>query len=181
MKQGYSIVEAMVIVTIIGILATLGYSQFKYHVAKARQAEAKNNLKHLAMLQESYFMEHGKYSWMKSIGLKRKGSGAYACRTDRPGEEMLNELGFRPSNCEKLRYEYWMPPKWEYGAPLNEPQFKVTEKYIIRADNIPTDNSGIYIWPGCGKRDQMKVQYNPARKEEDIKHPFSSRNVLEAC
>ena len=186
MKQGFGIVEAMVVVTIIGILVALGYSRFNYHVAKTRQAEAKNILEHLVILQESYFMEHGKYSWMKSIGLKRKGDdgyGPHACHTDKPGEEMRNELGFRPSNCESLRYEYWMPRKCDSGPHppgrcYPEPAKPIegsSASYIIRADNIP-NRSGVYIWPGCEERDEWRVQ-----KDSNVHQANNNRKVLEVC
>ena len=100
----------MVIVTVIGILATLGYSRFNHHVAKTRQAEAKNNLNHLVSLQEVYLMEHGRYHFLRGVGLERgKKPAEWACSTDTPGKEMKNELGFRPNNCDELRYQYWSP------------------------------------------------------------------------
>ena len=178
MKQGFSIVEAMVIVTIIGILATLGYSRFSYHVAKVRQAEAKNNLEHIVMLQESFLIEHQRYSWLKSIGLKRLGGG-YSCGTGNPGEEMQNELGFRPSNCKELRYEYWMPPKWVGGVLLNEPRVAVdgaSPSYLIRADSFP-QHTKVFIWPDCNKRDMWKVH----KGVNEVKQTDDSRKILEVC
>ena len=178
MRQGFGIVEAMVVVTIIGILVALGYSRFNYHVAKVRQAEAKNNLEHIVMLQESFIIERQRYSWLKSIGLKRLGGG-HACGTGSPGEEMRNELGFRPSNCTELRYEYWMPPKWAGGVPLNEPRVKVdggSPSYLIRADSFP-QRTNVYIWPDCNERDMWKVQ----KGVNKVKQTDPNRNVLKVC
>ena len=176
MNQGFSIVEALVIIVIIGILATLGYSRYNYHVAKTRQSEAKHTLHHLIQLQESYLLEHNKYSWLKSIGLKK--GGGHACSKSTPGEEMMNELGFRPKNCKELRYEYWMPPdnddpsKPRHNIDGNPPVF------MIRADNIPS-RSGVYIWPDCNQRDWWKG-HSDGRVHQPYEHT-PPRNVLEAC
>ena len=176
MNKGFSIVEAMVIVTIIWILATIGYSRFNHHIAKTRQAEAKNNLHHLFSLQEVYMLEHNKYSWLKRIGLKK--GGGYACSTTTPGEEMLNDLGFRPKNCHKLRYEYWMPAK--HGDPTL-PREDLdgtrggTPRFIVRAENAP-QRSGVYIWPDCQARDAWKVGNGG-----NVHQQFPNRQVLKAC
>ena len=175
MKQGFSVVEAMVIVTIIGILSALVYSRFKHHIAKARQAEAKNTLEHLVILQESFIFENGKrYSWLKSIGLKRLGGG-YACGTITPGEEMLNELGFRPKNCTKLRYEYWMPGNGGSPPKPRVPIDGANPSFMIRADSFP-QRTNVFIWPDCNERDMWKVE-----KGNDVQQPQALRKVLEVC
>ena len=182
MNKGFSLVEALVIITIIGILATLVHSRFNYHVAKARQAEAKNTLEHLVILQESFILENRKrYSWLKSIGLKRLGGG-YACGTGTPGEEMLNELGFRPKNCRSLRYEYWMPGDGGSPPKPRVPIDGANPSFMIRADSFPNnyqppnDEHLKYIWPDCNKRDMWKVE-----KGNDVQQPEAQRKVLEVC
>ena len=195
-NQGFSLVEAMVIVTIIGILVTLGYSRFKYHIAKARQGEAKSNLIHITTLQEAYILEHNKYAVLstsvgtgwKGVGLRRnKTPKEYACDTDKPGEEMLNDLGFRPRNCRELRYEYWTAAGfigWEDDLTDNpthrayvtrHPDYK-EPAYQIRADSDPSFTKE-YIWPDCDVRDLWRVSYNNSIPEQG---PVS-RRVLENC
>ena len=191
MNYGFSIVEAIVIVAIIGILATLGYSRYIYHIAKSRQAEAKNNLNHLVSLQEVYLMEHGEYYYFGykktptvtdpspqtiGIGLRRNESPAErACSTSKPGKEMLNELGFRPSNCNELRYEYWSPNKAIVTA--NPPGFN------MRADSNPAMTE-VYVWPDCKNKDAWRVlDSNSPNKDNRIphQHHFPNRQVLKAC
>ena len=179
MKQGFSIVEAMVIVTIIGILATLGYSRFKHHIAKARQGEAKSNLVHIATLQEAYLLEHNQYALLsmpahgggkKGVGLRRNRSPKqYACSTSTPGEEMLNDLGFRPRNCTELRYEYWTAPGF-IGKEDDTPP-----KFLMRADSDPSFTKE-YIWPDCDVRDLWRI-YDTGVLEQGL----VSRRVLENC
>jgi len=175
MNTGFSAVEAIVALVVIGLLVTLGYSRYNYHVAKARQAEAKNTLEHLVVLQESFIIENRKrYSWLKSIGLKRLGGG-YACGVGNPGEEMLNELGFRPNNCRSLRYEYWMPANTLNPSKPRVPIDGTNPSFMIRADSFP-QRTNVFIWPDCNERDMWKVE-----KGNDVQQPDNNRKILEVC
>jgi len=61
-NRGFSLIELMVVVAIIGVLATLAVPRFQLFSAKARQSEAKTSLTALHTLQESYFMENNVYA-----------------------------------------------------------------------------------------------------------------------
>ena len=92
---GFSLIELMTVIVILGILATLAVPRYNRFIAKSRQTEAKTNLGHIAMLQDAYKLEYEEYSNLDPIGDGTCGS---------PTEN--NKLGFRPSACEKLRYKY---------------------------------------------------------------------------
>jgi len=51
----------MIVVVIIGILATLAINRYSAVGVKAKQAEAKGILKQLYVLERSYFQEYGHY------------------------------------------------------------------------------------------------------------------------
>ena len=108
---GFSLVELMVAVGIIGILAVIAVPRYKSFLVQARRGEAKANLSHLASLQEVYKVEHYAYyqgsamTGVKGIGYK-DGSGNIGDCTDPSldvDEGLGNHLGFRP-----WRYSYWM-------------------------------------------------------------------------
>mgnify|MGYP001324517829 CR=1 FL=1 len=68
-RNGFSLVELMVVVAIIGILAVIGIPQYQKFMAKARQAEAKTHLNSIFQGETSYFTEHGTYTGnMATIG-----------------------------------------------------------------------------------------------------------------
>ena len=194
MKSGFSIPEVVVVVATIGVLGALVYSRYNYHVAKSRQAEAKNNLIHIASLQKAYLLEHHKYAILstregtgwKGVGLRRnRRPKQYACSTSRPGEEMLNDLGFRPRNCTELRYEYWTAAGfigWEDGmtapAPSTHPDFG-EPKFQMRADSRSILTLSVYIWPDCNVRDLWRIYHYGSTLPEQS--DAVSRRVLENC
>ncbi len=61
-SAGFSLVELMVVVGIIGILVLMGRPKLMGFLAKAKMSEARVALNHLATLQESHFAENSKYS-----------------------------------------------------------------------------------------------------------------------
>lgn len=60
--KGFSLVELMIVVAIIGVLAALAVPKFQSFQAKAKQSEAKSNLSHIYTLEQSYFGEHDAYA-----------------------------------------------------------------------------------------------------------------------
>jgi len=60
-QEGFSLVELMVVVGIIGILATLAMPRFKQFQAKAKMGEAKNLLSHIYTLESSYALDTNQF------------------------------------------------------------------------------------------------------------------------
>ena len=89
--QGFSVVEMMTVVTIIGVLSVMAFSAYRSTTAKARQAEAKVNLKQIGDLMDVWQYEKGKYE--DKLGVI--GAGAGNCSS----AKIKNELGYRPKDC----------------------------------------------------------------------------------
>lgn len=74
--RGFTLVEMMIVVAIVGILASIAIPQFVGFNGRARQAEAKTNLRAWYLAQTGYFSESGRYSeqLIDSVFLPERGN-----------------------------------------------------------------------------------------------------------
>src|SRR5205807_10529063 len=75
--QGFTLIELMIVVAIIGILAAIAIPNFMTYQAKARQSEAKVNLGGIFTTATSFFAENNTY-WL-------------------PGQANSDALGYKPA------------------------------------------------------------------------------------
>ena len=77
-SKGFTLIELMIVVAIIGILAAIAIPNFLKYQCKARQSEAKANLGSLRVSQEAYFAEYDKYvGGTSGYGFVIKGTQRY--------------------------------------------------------------------------------------------------------
>ena len=75
-NKGFSLIELMVVVAIIGVLAAIGIPQYSKFQAKARQSEAKGALAALFTAEQSFSAEFNQYAVMLNvIGFGVSGKG----------------------------------------------------------------------------------------------------------
>lgn len=61
MRRGFTLIEIIIVFTLIGILVGLGLPQYKYATKRAREAVLKENLFQMRKLINQYYVDKGQY------------------------------------------------------------------------------------------------------------------------
>ena len=75
-QRGFTLIELMIVVAIIGILAAIAIPNFLSYQCKAKQSEGKSNLGNIRTMQEAYFAEYDTYSTLGNVGFVLKDASA---------------------------------------------------------------------------------------------------------
>lgn len=66
--RGFTLIELMIAVVIIGILSAIAYPSYTNYVRKARRAEAKSMLQEIQLIQEKYRANNNTYGTLSDLG-----------------------------------------------------------------------------------------------------------------
>jgi prepilin-type N-terminal cleavage/methylation domain-containing protein len=78
MQKGFTLLELIVVIVILGILATLGYSQYNKQVESTRVAEAKVRLGLMRQLVIEYYWKNGSLDGIQDSDI----GGSWTCTSD---------------------------------------------------------------------------------------------------
>ncbi|MFA6065746.1 MAG: prepilin-type N-terminal cleavage/methylation domain-containing protein [Candidatus Babeliaceae bacterium] len=80
--RGFSLIELMIVVSILAFLSMLVIPHLSHFLAKSKRTEAYINLRSLYMAQKAYWLEHGSYTQQlagpDSLGWKPEGVVCYS-------------------------------------------------------------------------------------------------------
>jgi prepilin-type N-terminal cleavage/methylation domain-containing protein len=78
-NKGFTLLELMITVIIVGVLAALAIPRFMNTSIKAKQAEAQGILKQIYTLENGYFQEHAVYTNdLNVLGVELLGNNRYS-------------------------------------------------------------------------------------------------------
>lgn len=76
-RKGFTLIELMIVVVIIGILAALAIPRFMAATTKSKQSEAKQILKQVYVMQQAYRQEYDAY-WGNGISADKNNPDNFA-------------------------------------------------------------------------------------------------------
>jgi type IV pilus assembly protein PilA len=82
-QKGFTLIELMIVVAIIGILAAIAIPNYLSYQARARQAEAKTNLGGIYAAETAFFANTGRYDVFSKIGFSLGGTSNGTCASCR--------------------------------------------------------------------------------------------------
>lgn len=137
-QQGFSLIELLIVIGIIGILSVLALPRLTGFQARARQAEVRATLGHIYSLEQAFFNDNDRFGFVgdanpPTVGLGADPADRTACLT-----AATNEIGLvLDGSCEQTRYNY----------RVSAPGATFTATGVTGTDG---DNK---VWPNCATAD----------------------------
>jgi type IV pilus assembly protein PilA len=78
-QKGFTLIELMIVVAIIGILAAIAIPNFLSYQARARQAEARTNLGGVYVAESAFFANGGRFDNFANVGFSLGNTSSGTC------------------------------------------------------------------------------------------------------
>ncbi len=171
-RRGFTLVELLIVVAIIGILAAIAVPNFLRFQGRSKQSEAKANLKSLFTAQLAYYNEHSRFETnLSQVGFQIERGNRYAVgiditgpSVDRSGPNEIRPAGFTSIEVDTFKFTTTRipspprPPVLSFSPPAGSPSppavppgglsgtCPVCEFSAYASGNIDSEPTGIDLW-----------------------------------
>src|SRR5262245_49591928 len=76
-QQGFSLVELMIVVSIVAILTSIAYPSYRQHVMRSHRTDATSALLRIASEQEKFYIQNNRYGTYAELGSPTTEHGWY--------------------------------------------------------------------------------------------------------
>ena len=136
-KNGFTLIELMIVVAVIGIIAAIAYPSYIDSVRKSRRAEAKTALMEIAQKMESFYARNGRYT--KTDGSKPD----LATDLNAPTESENGYYSMEIDSATTTTYTLKASPKGDQANDKdpNDTSKKITAFYLSHTGEKTYDGS----------------------------------------
>jgi len=135
-KKAFTLIELLVVVTLIGILSTIGIVSYAGFVESAAQKSAENTLSAVALAQQEYKSNNGRYYTAGPTS---------TCTPSATTNTEINKNLFADTQTENLTQN----KRYDFCVAATQTTYALIAKHKTKACQITLNQLNSFLRPGC--------------------------------